>query len=72
GADERTARVDALGYTIGAVLTCVALGGAILALRAGGSAIGWAFQLQDPRVIVLLVALTLAIGLNLLGRFEVP
>lgn len=72
GADERTARVDALGYTLGAVLTCVALGGVILALRAGGSAIGWAFQLQDPRVIVLLVALTFAIGLNLLGRFEVP
>ncbi|MGR6328609.1 protein-disulfide reductase DsbD family protein [Sphingomonas sp. XXL09] len=72
GADEREARTDALGYMLGAVLTCVALGGLILALRAGGSAIGWAFQLQDPRVIVLLVALTFAIALNLLGRFEVP
>ena len=72
GEDERAARVDALGYMMGAVLMCVALGGLILGLRAGGSAVGWAFQLQDPRIVVLLIALTFAITLNLTGRFEVP
>ncbi len=72
GEDERAARIDALGYLLGAVLMCVALGGLILGLRAGGSAVGWAFQLQDPRIVVLLIALTLAITLNLAGRFEVP
>lgn len=69
---ERAARRDALTYTAGAVAVCVALGGAILALRAGGSAVGWAFQLQDPRVIIVLLLLVMAIALNLAGLFELP
>src|SRR3546814_3294781 len=48
GGEEHVVRRDALAYTAGIVLTCLALGGALLALRAGGAAIGWAFQLQDP------------------------
>ncbi len=72
GGDERSARRDALGYTLGAVLVCVALGGAILALRAAGSSVGWAFQLQDPRVIVGLLVLVTAIALNFAGLFELP
>jgi DsbC/DsbD-like thiol-disulfide interchange protein/cytochrome c biogenesis protein CcdA len=72
GGDERAARRDALAYTAGAVAVCVALGGAILALRAGGSAVGWAFQLQDPRVIIVLLLLVVAIALNLAGLFELP
>ena len=70
GADERAAKREALAYTAGVVLTCLALGGALLALRAGGSALGWAFQLQDPRVITLLLLLVTAIALNLAGLFE--
>ncbi len=72
GGDERGARRDALGYTLGAVLVCVALGGAILVLRAAGSSVGWAFQLQDPRVIVALLVLVTAIALNFAGLFELP
>jgi thiol:disulfide interchange protein len=72
GGDERGARAEALGYTGGAVAVCLALGGAILALRAGGSAVGWAFQLQDPRVVVLLLLLTVGIALNFAGLFELP
>ena len=70
--DARTARHDALAYTAGVVLVLLALGGAILALRAGGSAVGWAFQLQDPRAIIVLLLLSVAIALNLSGVFEVP
>ncbi len=72
GGDERSARRDALGYTLGAVLVCVGLGAAILALRAAGSSVGWAFQLQDPRVIVALLVLVAAIALNFAGLFELP
>ncbi len=72
GGDERAARRDALGYTLGAVLVCVGLGAAILALRAAGSSVGWAFQLQDPRVIVALLVLVTAIALNFAGLFELP
>ncbi|GGB16247.1 thiol:disulfide interchange protein DsbD [Sphingomonas metalli] len=69
---EVAARREALAYTGGVVLVCLALGGAILALRAGGSAVGWAFQLQDPRMILILLLLSVAIALNLAGLFEVP
>ena len=70
--DEGAARREALAYTTGVVAVCVALGGAILALRAGGSAVGWAFQLQDPRAIIVLLLLTVALSLNLGGLFEIP
>ncbi len=70
GVSEAEARRDGLAYAAGVILTCTALGAAILALRAAGEAVGWAFQLQDPRVILLLLLLTLAIGLNLAGLFE--
>jgi thiol:disulfide interchange protein len=72
GGDERAARDEALAYTGGAIAICLALGATILALRAGGSAVGWAFQLQDPHVVMLLLLLTVAIALNLAGVFEVP
>ncbi len=72
GGDERRARRDALGYTLGAMLVCVTLGGMILELRAAGSSVGWAFQLQDPRVIVALLVLVAAIALNFAGLFELP
>ena len=72
GGGEREARAEALAYTGGVVAVCLALGAAILALRAGGSVVGWAFQLQDPRMILVLLVLAVAISLNLSGLFEVP
>ena len=72
GESEGGARAEALAYTAGVVLVCVGLGAVILLLRAGGSAVGWAFQLQDPRAIVVLLLLSVAIALNLAGLFEVP
>lgn len=72
GDDERHARRDALGYSLGAVLGTGALGIALLALRASGEAAGWAFQLQDPRSILLLLVLAAAITLNLVRVFELP
>lgn len=64
------ARREALAYTAGVVIVCLALGGAILGLRAGGSAVGWAFQLQSPHVLVVLLLLSVALALNLAGLFE--
>jgi thiol:disulfide interchange protein len=63
-------RGEALAYTAGVVLVCVALGGTLLVLRAGGASLGWAFQLQDPRVILVLLLLVTGIALNLAGLFE--
>lgn len=70
GEDERHARREALAYAAGVLVMCLALGGLLLGLRAGGAALGWAFQLQEPRVILLLLLLVTAIAFNLAGLFE--
>ena len=44
----------------------------LLLLRAGGQSAGWAFQLQDPRVIGILLLLVAGIAFNLAGLFELP
>ena len=72
GGDEREARRDALAYGAGAIVGTGALGIALLAIRAGGTAAGWAFQLQDPRTLLILLLLTTAITLNLAGLFSLP
>jgi DsbC/DsbD-like thiol-disulfide interchange protein/cytochrome c biogenesis protein CcdA len=72
GGDEGSARREALAYTAGVVSVCLALGATLLAVRAGGAAVGWAFQLQDPRVTLLLLLLVGAITFNLAGLFELP
>lgn len=72
GGDERAVRRDALAYTAGVVLACVALGAVLLVLRAGGEQIGWAFQLQEPGVVVALLLLAVGITANFLGLFDLP
>ena len=72
GGSEREARRDALAYSAGTVIGTGLLGTALLAIRAGGSAAGWAFQLQDPRTTIVLLLLAVAITLNLLRAFELP
>lgn len=70
GGDERTVRREAIAYAVGVILTCMALGAILLALRTAGAAVGWAFQLQDPRIILVLLLLVTAIAFNLAGLFD--
>ena len=56
-----------LAYTAGVLLSFAALGGALLALRAGGRAIGWGFQLQTPVFVAVIAYLLFAMGLSLSG-----
>jgi DsbC/DsbD-like thiol-disulfide interchange protein/cytochrome c biogenesis protein CcdA len=72
GGESNQSRGDALAYAAGTVIGTGALGGVLLAIRAAGSEAGWAFQLQDPRTIILLLLLAVAITANLIGLFEVP
>ncbi len=69
--DVRGHRVAGLAYTAGVVLSFVALGALMLALRGAGEQLGWGFQLQSPAVVATLAALFTLIGLNLAGVFEV-
>jgi DsbC/DsbD-like thiol-disulfide interchange protein/cytochrome c biogenesis protein CcdA len=70
GESDGQARAEGLAYTAGVVLACAALGALLLALRAAGQQVGWAFQLQEPAVVVVLLLLAAAITANLLGLFE--
>ena len=70
GNDRRARHLGAYAYAAGVVLSFLALGGLLLALRAAGEQLGWGFQLQSPLVVAGLAALFTALGLNLAGVFE--
>jgi thiol:disulfide interchange protein DsbD len=67
----RMHRLEGLAYTAGVVLSFMALGALMLALRAAGEQLGWGFQLQSPPVVAGLAVLFTLLGLNLAGLFEV-
>lgn len=69
--DTKSARTEGLGFLLGVIFTMLVLAGILLALRAGGTAVGWGFQLQSPMVIAVLALIILGAALNLLGVFEV-
>jgi thiol:disulfide interchange protein DsbD len=66
-----TTHVESLAYGAGVIVTFAALAGALIAIKAGGAAVGWGFQLQEPIVVALLALLMLAVGLNLAGVFAI-
>jgi thiol:disulfide interchange protein/DsbC/DsbD-like thiol-disulfide interchange protein len=65
-----TLRREAFAYAGGVVLTFVALGLGLAALRATGEQLGWGFQLQSPAVVTALAILFFVLALNLSGVFE--
>jgi thiol:disulfide interchange protein DsbD len=69
--DRASARSEGFGFLLGVIFTMLALAAVLLALRAGGTAVGWGFQLQSPLVIAALALIILGAALNLLGVFEV-
>ncbi len=71
GRDRAEAVRESFAYGVGAILSFVSLGIALLALRAGGDAIGWGFQLQEPLVVAGFALLMFGVGLNLSGAFEI-
>ena len=68
---ERSAvRRSAWAYTAGVLVSFVLFAFLIIGLKAGGTSVGWGFQLQSPWLVGLLSILLFAIGLNLMGVFE--
>jgi thiol:disulfide interchange protein DsbD len=67
---HRAHRLAGMAYTAGVVLSFLALGAGVLALRAAGEQLGWGFQLQSPVVVSVLAAFFTLIALNLFGLFE--
>ncbi|MBO9559546.1 MAG: thioredoxin family protein [Caulobacter sp.] len=69
--DAGKTRVQGLAFLVGVVVTFLALAGLLIAVRAGGAAVGWGFQLQSPAVVAALALLMLLVALNMSGVFEV-
>jgi thiol:disulfide interchange protein DsbD len=68
--DRKRAREHGLLYMCGALVCFLALASVLLALRAGGEALGWGFQLQTPWVVASLAMLMIVMGLSMSGMFE--
>ena len=71
GGELREVRLASAFYTLGVLVAFTALAAALLAMRAGGTAVGWGFQFQSPLFVAGMSWLLLAIGLNLSGVFEI-
>ncbi len=56
-----------LAYTLGIVLSFMAIASVLIALRRAGEAVGWGFQLQSPVFVGLLVYLFVLMGLSFSG-----
>ncbi|CAN5276360.1 thioredoxin family protein [soil metagenome] len=69
--DAGKTRVQGLAFLAGVVVTFLVLAGLLIAVRAGGAAVGWGFQLQSPGVVAALTLLILLVALNMSGVFEV-
>ncbi|MDP4024248.1 protein-disulfide reductase DsbD family protein [Methylobacterium sp. NEAU 140] len=68
-AGESPARLrgHGLAYTAGVLASFLGLAGLLIALKGGGAAVGWGFQLQSPIVVAGLAYLLFAMGLSLSG-----
>jgi thiol:disulfide interchange protein DsbD len=71
-AGHGTALTHGLLFAAGVVISFWVLAGVLIALRAGGEQLGWGFQLQSPPFLIVLSGILFAMGLNLLGVFEIP
>jgi thiol:disulfide interchange protein DsbD len=67
GTALRHRALHSAAYTAGVLLLFTAVALLLLALRAGGAALGWGFQLQSPVFVVLMAYLFLTLGLSLAG-----
>ena len=71
GHSRASHRAQGVAYTLGVVLSFVALGALMIGLRASGEQLGWGFHLQSPVVLAILATLFTLLGLNLAGVFEI-
>jgi len=67
---KSTLHHEAGAFAAGVIVTFVALGLLLSALRAAGEQLGWGFQLQSPAVVTGLAILFFVLALNLSGVFE--
>ncbi len=70
GQDKKKVVMHGLVFAAGVLLSFWTLAGVLAVLRAGGSQLGWGFQLQSPAFVFSLAAVMLAFAMNMSGVFE--
>ena len=70
GADRRKVTLHGIVFTAGVLVSFWVLAGMLAVLRAGGSQLGWGFQLQSPAFVFGLAAAMLVFALSMSGVFE--
>ena len=71
GEKPAVARNSGLQYLAGVLVSFLVFAALIIALRQAGAVVGWAFHMQNPLIVAILALVMVAVGLNLLGVFEV-
>jgi DsbC/DsbD-like thiol-disulfide interchange protein/cytochrome c biogenesis protein CcdA len=71
GGSRAAAVRQSLVYALGVVLSFLALGLLILALKSGGTAVGWGFQMQSPGFVLGTAVLMVLLGMSLAGAYEI-
>lgn len=69
--NPKESRAHGVAYLAGVVVCFAAIGGILIALRAAGEQAGLGFQLQYPPITAFFALVMFAVGLNLLGVFEI-
>jgi len=69
--EPRRVRVLGMVYTLGVIVSFLALAGIVIGVNAAGHHAGWGMQFGSPVFVVCLTTLVLLVALNLFGVFEV-
>jgi thiol:disulfide interchange protein DsbD len=64
-------RRENFAYVAVVLVAFLAIAGALIAVRAAGTLVGWGFQLQSPLFLGAMIWLFFALSLNLAGLFEI-
>ena len=72
GRERRRIRSGLLASAAGVIAAFLVLALATVALRAGGVAVGWGIQFQQPLFLIFVMAVVTLFAANLWGLFEVP
>jgi len=70
GTERKEALRHGAMYTLGIVVSFWAILAALLVLRAGGSQLGWGFQMQSPGFVSILAVFLFFFSLSLAGMFD--
>ena len=58
-------------FTLGVLISFLALALVVIGIQAAGEQLGWGFQFQNPVFVVVMAAIVFAFGLSLFGVYEI-